>query len=203
MQTWLARVSAAKSLVILDTCESSDLARSSASAETALERLQHATGRSVITASSSAAREGYQGHGLLTGAMLRAFTTGVPGSGHTEITVQRLANFVYNEVPKISLAAWGIRQQPHVRIADDFPIGAPTISESGAPANNLVPSASTHVVVEESDVRELPDLSAAATRRLQPGFTVRVVRREGPFAVVARDGVILGYFPEEALTLLQ
>lgn len=203
LQTWLARIPATKSLIILDTCESSDLARSSAGDETALERLEHATGRSVITASATAAREGYQGHGLLTGAILQAFSSGVQGSSRAEITVQQLANFVYDQVPRISSAAWGVRQQPHVRVADDFPLGTPENSPSAVSTNEIIPAASTHVVIREENVRELPNHDAAINRKLEPGFAVRVLDYDGEFAIVARDGVRLGYFPKSALTTLQ
>src|SRR5262249_61705637 len=75
LQRWLARIPAQKSILILDTCESEGAARSLATdRETAVERLRHATGRSVIAAASAAAFEGYNGHGLLTWAIRDAFT---------------------------------------------------------------------------------------------------------------------------------
>jgi hypothetical protein len=59
LQGWLAKIPAQKSILILDTCESAGATRGlDIERETAIERLRHATGRSIITAANSAALNG-------------------------------------------------------------------------------------------------------------------------------------------------
>src|SRR5262249_48302628 len=122
LQAWLAKIPAQKSILILDTCESAGATRGDIDEETAIERLQHATGRSIITATSSSDLAGYKSHGLLTYAILEELTKSDAG-GNNEVTLAKLAEHVYRQVPVISQRVFGERQQPHNKIADDFPLG--------------------------------------------------------------------------------
>ena len=145
LQKWLAKIPAQKSILILDTCESAAARGGDIEQETAIDRLQHATGRSVITAASSSAFEGYQGHGLLTYTILDELTK-PEGSGNEEVTLSKLAAYVYDQVPKISQQVFGERQQPHNTIADDFPLGervaAVTNAETSAIGRDDIPKIS-------------------------------------------------------------
>jgi hypothetical protein len=70
---WLAKIAAQKRLAIVDTPQSGSLLSTSMSQSArSLERLQYATGVNLIAASNGVALEGYQGHGVLTSALLEA-----------------------------------------------------------------------------------------------------------------------------------
>jgi hypothetical protein len=200
LQKWLAKIPAQKSILILDTCESA-AARGDLERETAIDRLQHATGRSVITAASDSAFEGYQGHGLLTYTILDELTRS-EGSGDEEVTLSKLAAYVYEQVPAISQRVFGVRQQPHSTIADDFPLGervAALARPSGEPA---IPKSPTHVLIREEVVREQPEPEARGQRTITPGAQVRVVELVGDWAAIAADGQKIGFVPVKALAPL-
>ncbi len=173
--------------------------------ETAIDRLQHATGRSVITAASSSAFEGYQDHGLLTYTILEELTK-PEGGGNEEVTLSKLAAYVYDQVPKISQRVFGERQQPHNTIADDFPLGervaAVTNAETSAIGHADIPKTPTHVLIRAERVREQPS-GTEGERTLTVGTLVRVVEPSQGWALIARDGEKLGYVPEDALARIQ
>ena len=206
LQKWLAKIPAQKSILILDTCESAAARGGDIEQETAVDRLQHATGRSVITAASSSAFEGYQGHGLLTYTILNELTK-PEGSSNEEVTLSKLAAYVYDQVPKLSQRVFGERQQPHSTIADDFPLGervaAVTNAETSAIGRDDIPKSPTHVLIRAEQVREQPSSNAQIGRSLAAGTQVRVVQLLNGWAVIAREGEKLGYVPEAALLRLQ
>jgi hypothetical protein len=107
--------------------------------ETAIDRLSLATGQSIITAARQAAYEGYQGHGVLTYAILDALTEKAGGKGH-EVDIYQLAAQVDRTVPEISHSLFGVYQRPHNKIEGNFPIGVtlaaltPPDSEPDIPA---------------------------------------------------------------------
>ena len=73
----MAKIPAQKSLVVLDACEagaSEAFRGGDRERETVMAQLEHATGRNIIAAAPAgkAAYEGYQGHGVLTYAILEA-----------------------------------------------------------------------------------------------------------------------------------
>ena len=200
LQKWLAKIPAQKSILILDTCESA-AARGDLEQETAIDRLQHATGRSVITAASSSAFEGYQGHGLLTYTILEHLTKS-EGSGNEEVTLSKLAAHVYDQVPKISQRVFGERQQPHNTIADDFPLGERVAALAKPETEAAIPKTPTHVLIRSERVHEQASSDAPGERTLAAGTQVRVVQQLNGWAVIAREGEKLGYVPEEALLRL-
>ena len=206
LQKWLAKIPAQKSILILDTCESAAARGGDIEQETAIDRLQHATGRSVITAASSSAFEGYQDHGLLTYTILQELTT-PEGSGNEEVTLSKLAAYVFDQVPKISQRVFGERQQPHNTIADDFPLGervaAVTNAETSAIGQADIPKTPTHVLIRAEQVREKAESDAPGERTLSPGTQVRVVQQLEDWSVIAREGEKLGYVPVGALAPLQ
>ena len=67
LQTWLARIAGAEKHSDPRHLRERVCDPGRCRTKTAIDRLQHATGLSIITAASDAAHEGYQGHGLLTG----------------------------------------------------------------------------------------------------------------------------------------
>src|SRR5262249_54424306 len=152
LQSWLAKIAAQKSILILDTCESAGATRSlDIERETAIDRLKYATGRSVITAASSAAYEGYQGHGLLTYTILDAFRKTDSGADDL-IELLQLAAHVDREVPIISQKVFGMVQRPHNRIEGNFPLGVRTAVVQVGPAAEAIPKEPTHVLLREEQV---------------------------------------------------
>jgi WD40 repeat protein len=203
LQRWLARIPAQKSILILDTCESEGAARSPATArEAAVERLRHATGRSVIAAASTAAYEGYNGHGLLTWAIRDAFTRR-EGSSDEFVELLELAAHIDREVPEISRKWLGVAQRPHAKIEGNFPLGVRLARLPGASDAKAIPKTPTHVLIRPERMRERPAADAPEGRELSPGTQVRVVRVVEHWVAIAREGQELGFVPAEALVRLQ
>ena len=200
LQRWLARIPAQKSILILDTCESDTATRSvDIERETAVDRLRHATGRSIIAASSSAAYEGFQGHGLLTWTILDAFRK-QDGGGDQVVEVVELVAHVDRQVPILSEKVFGFVQRPRNRFeGNSFPLGARLENLSVAPAAGAFPGPPTHVLIRAERVRKRPTADAPGARELSPGAGVRVLEFAGDWALVAREGQTLGYVPAAAL----
>ncbi|MGQ0671401.1 MAG: caspase family protein [Hyphomicrobium sp.] len=204
-QTWLRQIAAQKSILVFDTCESSaaaGLTRGDRERETAIDRLRDATGRSVITAARQAAYEGYKGHGVLTYAILDSLSE-KPGERSGEVDLLQLASHVDREVPIISRSLFGVAQRPHNKIEGNFPIGVRRAGLVAAVDTDAVPAAPTHVVIRAERVREEARPDAPGERELSAGTQVRVVEYKGEWAIVARDGVKMGYVPAAALLKLQ
>jgi hypothetical protein len=204
-QSWLKQITAQKSVLIFDTCESSaaaGLARGDKERETAIDRLRNATGRSVLTASRQAAYEGYKGHGVLTYAVLDALTA-KEGTAVGEVDLLQLAAHVDREVPAISQSLFGIRQRPHYKIENNFPIGIRRASLATGSVETSIPATPTHVVIRQERVREEPRTDAPGERTLSPGTQVRVIELKAEWAIIARDGQKMGYIPLAALAALQ
>jgi uncharacterized caspase-like protein len=60
------------------------------------------------------ALEGYGGHGVFTYALLEGLSTAADDRGF--IQVSRLADFIGDEVPKITKKQWGYEQDPWIDI---------------------------------------------------------------------------------------
>jgi len=203
LQSWLAKLPAQKSILILDTCESATATRSlDIEQETAIDRLRHATGRSVIAAAGNAAFEGYEGHGLLTHTILDAFKK--PEAGYEEeVDLYQLAAHIDRQVPMLSQRVFGVSQRPHNKIEGNFPLGVRTAALLAAPILETISKVPTHVLIQPQRVRPQPTVDAQGERELHPGVQVRVIQFDGPWAFIARDGQRLGYVPAEALLRLQ
>ena len=203
-QSWLAKIVAEKSVIVIDTCESasaSGLVRGSDSERaTAADQLQHATGRNLIAAAGQSAFEGQQlGHGLLTYAVLEALSK---GSGNDEpITVSMLANYVGQAVPALSQRIFGRRQTPTRTLSgNDFPIGVRTATLAPPTAADRPPADPDYVLLRDENVRSKPATDAPVTRALKAPYKVSV--REfvtGGWALIERDGVLLGYVPARSV----
>jgi hypothetical protein len=206
---WLARIAVQKSLLIIDTCEGDAFrgSRGSDSArQTAMDQLQRATGRNIIAASRDAAYEGYQGHGVLTYALLEALDKKSTAGGDERVGVGTLADHVSARVPEISQKSFGIYQNPTRKLSgNDFPIGIrqPVLAPAAAGAGPAIPKEPTHVLVRAELLREKPSVDAPGSLALASGTLVRAVEFHGAGVIVARDGQKLGYVPVEALARVQ
>jgi len=122
-----AKIKTTKSLSLFDTCNSGAVAinRGGLAMKTAIAKLNRATGRATITASSKeqVAMEGYKGHGVFTFAVLEA----LKGRGYgndNKITIKELSAYVEDRVPEITDKIWRERQLPQADMqGNDFPIG--------------------------------------------------------------------------------
>ena len=125
----LSKIQAMKSLTILDTCNSGSFAEAMASRgvlqKTAIAKLNRATGRATIVASSKdqVALEGYKNHGVFTYTLIEALN----GKGYgldNKITIKELAAYIENVLPDRTYEKWGYEQVPQSNITgNDFPIG--------------------------------------------------------------------------------
>ena len=207
-EAWLARIPVQKSLLIIDTCEG-DAFRGSRGTETArqtaMAQLQYATGRNVIAASREAAYEGYQGHGVMTFAILEALDKTVSPGGDDPVRVSALADHIGVRVPEISQRSFGIIQIPTRKLTgNDFPIGIRQSVLAAAKGDGaVIPKEPTHALIRPELLREKPADDAPASRELPAGTQVRAVEFVGSWVIVARDGQKLGYVPADALVRLQ
>lgn len=120
MAEWFAMISAQKSLMLFDTCDSGSLVESSVglglSNVGSSELLGNSTGRAILSASSSqgVALEGYQGSGLFTHVLIEALATG----DHDDdglIDVFELADEVAKRLPVLAQEAFTMDQQSAFR----------------------------------------------------------------------------------------
>jgi WD40 repeat protein len=218
-QQWMAAIPARKSILIYDTCESGTVtvdqpaSRGLAAIEeqaTAIEKLKQATGRTVLAASTETepALEGIKGHGVLSYAVLEALQKG-PVNKDGLIEVTGLISFVDDEVPALSFQAFKRRQIPQAKFnGSNFPFGkpAPVLAAAGdaAPGGSAsVPVKPTHVVISGADVFAQAGGAAPATRKLEAGTLVTLVKTEQGWTLVAREGKPLGYVASSGLAPLK
>ncbi len=124
----LTHIQAMKSLLLLDTCNSGSFAEAVASRniveKTAVARLNKATGRSTIVASSKdqVALEGYDGHGVFTYTILQGMA-GAAKDREGKVTVSGLATYIEDVLPKLTYKKWGYEQIPQKSLQGmDFPL---------------------------------------------------------------------------------
>ena len=130
-QSLLKTIRAQKSLILLDTCHAGAMKLASVASglairgdldeKTAITKLQRATGRTVLMASSDKAMalEGYQQHGFFTAALLQGLSGEADTDKDHRVDGLELAMFVEKRVPIISKD----RQFPiHESNGNNFPI---------------------------------------------------------------------------------
>jgi len=120
----LSKITALKSLVLLDTCNSGSFVEANIQ-KTTTNRLSRATGRATLSASSSSqvAYEGYEGHGVFTYTLIEA----LKGKGYQDdnkISIDELSSYVQDILPNRTIKKWGYKQMPQSSIYGvDFNIG--------------------------------------------------------------------------------
>ncbi len=193
-----------QTLLIFDTCESAAasgfirgdfLAR-----QTVMEQLQHASGQNLIAGGREAAYEGFEGHGILTAALLEVFRKAATGpAGIEKVDVGGLANYVADRVPEISRQQYGILQDPVRKLSgNDFPVGLKVLPP---PAPRQCPDAESFVVTQEAVALDA-EAGQQNQIRLPPGYRVGV-KIEGERALICRDGRKLGYISKDVLARIQ
>jgi hypothetical protein len=199
-QTWLAKIVAQKSLLVFDTCESAAAAGlvrgGERERETAMEQLQNATGENLIAAARQAALEGYKGHGVLTYTILEAFAKPPSPTANDKIDIDGLAAYVGTQVPEITKSLYGMAQEPIRKLTgSNFPLGLRVIDVH---QNSDCPDKQDFIIIGNERLREKPEDQAPGDRVLEAGYTV-AAKFYGSWALVCRDGITLGYVPQQSV----
>jgi WD40 repeat protein len=125
----LMKVTAEKSILLFDTCNSGSFLATPASRglteKTAVDRLKRAIGRAMIVASSDTqvALEGYKGHGVFTYALVDGLSGKADGDRNGYVSVKELSTYVENAVPELTYSTWGYEQLPQSLLPrEDFPL---------------------------------------------------------------------------------
>jgi hypothetical protein len=209
LQRWFAKISAQKSVLLFDACESGALigdriAMRGMEDKTAIDLMTRAVGRTVLTATTDdkPAAEGYRGHGVFTYTILMALA-GADANNDGVIDILELANFVDREVPLLTYDAWKMRQVPQMKVVgSNFPLVSRTsvLAAGNEPAN--VPASPTHVVISAAAIRLNAEPYGSTIFELTAGAQIRVLEIVGDVALVARDGKKLGYVETKLLAPL-
>ena len=207
LQSWVAQVSAQKSVLLLDTCESGSLTNEAVprglARKTAIGRLARAVGRTILTASTDTqpALEGFRQHGLFTYTLLEAFAR-ADTDGDDKVEINELIGYVDERLPELSETVFGYRQVPQYKSrGNNFPLGR-TI-ELVSQVGRLIPRKPTHVVIREAAVYKERDDSESGTDTFMPGVMVRVIEHSDDWAQIAIDGVAIGWIEFSGLATLK
>ena len=208
---WFAKIAAQKAIFIFDTCDSGSVSQVIAGLgrggnvefETAQQRLKEAIGRTLFTASSDeqSAIEGYRNHGLLTYAILEGLAKA--GGDKPLIWLTDLKDYVEDKVRAYSkemktcsvVRLQEYCQQPKVLLGEHNYAVVPRYEkilakiEAGGETYSRIP---THVIIALAEVRQAAR-GEGTTIQLPPGTLITVVKTEGDYAYVAKDGKPLGY----------
>ena len=208
LQSWVSRVSAQKSVLLLDTCESGSLTHKALVGrgledKAAINRLSRAVGRTILTAATDTtpALEGYRQHGLFTYVLLEAFAKG-DADGDNQVEIGELIGYVDARLPELSEANFGYRQVPQYRSQGNiFALGRPVtiLSET----EELIPRTPTHVVISKADIIETPGDPLSVIETFAPGVTVRVVEQADAWVRIAVNGARIGWVETARLAVLQ
>jgi WD40 repeat protein len=131
----VGNIPAQKKLIILDTCNAGKGGKEIQAAllqqtrglteSTAVKILQRAIGSAVFSASSDTqqALEGYRGHGLFTYVLIEGLQGKADIKKEGFITIYGLADFVEEQVVKLSEEVFKRQQTPTIQTGANFPIG--------------------------------------------------------------------------------
>jgi WD40 repeat protein/uncharacterized caspase-like protein len=212
-QNWLSKISAQRSVLLFDTCESGSLTQDQPEIRgleraVAMEKMTAAMGRTTIAASTDTtpALEGYKGHGVFTYAILEGLS-GADGNSSGDIDVLEMISYLDRTVPVLSNEAFKRRQIPQAKFSGSnfvFTRQSSLRPQDNAKSEALTgrPASSTHVVLSSSDARAEPD-GGETLARLQAGMTVSVLRSERGWVLVAKDGKQIGFIPQDAIAQMQ
>jgi uncharacterized caspase-like protein len=220
-QEWSEEIKAQKSIWIFDTCESGSVSQVIASRgatvseiDTAQQQMKNAVGRTVFMAASDqdVANEGYRKHGLLTYAILEGLAKA--GDGRSPmIDLYDLGKYVQTKVPQYARDMKKCYDD-HGQQRCQRPLVLPGSSDysvvpryfavleqlnTGAPEVSRTP---THVLIAAADLMASATRGGEAKRQLSPGTTVTLIKTEGEWAYIAKDGAVLGYVLQRQLAPL-
>jgi uncharacterized caspase-like protein len=128
LQEWLTKITALRSVLIYDTCESGSITEEHSGFRglqqlVAVTKLSQSMGRTVLTATSdvAAAREGYKNHGVFTYVLLQGFAL-ADLNKDGRIDTAELAGYLQTKLPELTEAQLKVRQEPQVKLT-----GAPFV----------------------------------------------------------------------------
>ena len=129
IQEWLSRIPSLRTILIYDTCESGSATAPlngfrGSQQLVAAQKLSRSMGRTVLAATmdDQPAKEGYDGHGFFTAALLRGLAQ-ADENGNGFIEVSELATFISKTLPVFSKSRNYAPQIPQIRIiGSDFPL---------------------------------------------------------------------------------
>lgn len=197
LQRWFATLPARKGIILFDTCESGTLTGDGFETQqlergAANDRLAQATGRSIITASTSAeqAIEGYRNHGLFTYELLDGLNRADADRNGT-IEVSELAAYVYAQVSSLSTKLFNQRQSPQMRVTTDYTFARKIqIFDEEKP---VAASKPTHQLAQNAPLQVKPGVGAKVLRSLAAKMPVTVSESANGWSLIAIDGKPLGY----------
>ena len=201
LQAWFARILAKKAVLMFDTCEAGSLTdraktRGGLERKAALGRLIQATGRATLTATTATqeAYEGYGGHGVFTFALLDAIARAdLNSNGLVELA--ELIQHVDGLVPAITEQRWGAQQFPQMdAYGSNFPLVRQVAALAPTPDDAIIiPVKPTHVSTELLQIFKEAGGAGGIVQQLAPFTTVTLVKSDGGWVLIARDGKALGY----------
>jgi caspase domain-containing protein/WD40 domain-containing protein len=201
LQAWFARIQAKKAVLMFDTCEAGSLVervktRGGLEQKAALGRLIQATGRATLTATTATqeAYEGHGGHGVFTFALLDALARAdLNGNGLVELA--ELIQHLDGLVPAITEKRWGARQFPQMdAYGSNFPLVRQVATLAPTPDDAIIiPVKPTHVSTELLQIFKEAGGAGGIVQQLPPFTTVTLVKSDGGWVLIARDGKALGY----------
>ena len=122
------------------------------------------------------------------------------------IEVSELADYILEQVPKLSERLFKLRQVPQRNMwGDNFAIAkAVAVLPAGvdAPAATI-PTKPTHVVIAPSEVFEQAGGRGVQVHKLDSRYLVTLVKTEQGWVLVAKDGKTLGFVTAAALARMQ
>jgi WD40 repeat protein len=205
-QRWFASISARKSVILFDTCDSGTLAGDETQQlekGAANDRLSQATGRSILAASggSQQALEGYHGHGLFTYEILDAINQ-ADGDRSGTVELNELAAYVYAQVSELSQKVFNQRQVPEMKITANFPLATQTriLQDEVTPIAEAKP---TYQLAQTAQLQIKPSAGATVVRSLSAKTPVTVLESNNGWSLVASEGKPLGYVATRDLAPVQ
>jgi len=197
-QRWMSYIPAQKSVLLYDTCESGSLARDQENGglelDSAVGRLTHATGRTIMTAATDTgpALEGYGGHGMFSYVVLEAI--GVADTDRDgQLEVSELAGYIKDQLPELSFRIFKHRQNPIVDIKGySFSLGAPAIvltskQENASPGTETAPERPQ----QQAALAPAQSASAGASPQTEPAPSPQATgteARAATYFVISRSG---------------
>lgn len=205
LQRGLTFISARRSLLLFDTCDSGTLVGDFAETQgleraAANDRLAQATGRSIITASAGIqeAQDGYRGHGLFTYEMLSALGRADSDDSGT-VELNELAAYVHSQVIDLSVKIFKKPQVPHIKLGADYQLARKTIV-----IKDETPSIAATKQAKIAQVAQLqtqPFANASTVRSLNARTKVTVIDSKDGWSLVGRNGRPIGYVATRDLVL--
>jgi len=122
---WIAQLQTSKFTILIDTCESGSVAQQSFASS--VQRFGTNAGVAIIAGATSKqnAIDGYKKHGIFTYTLLEAMNNNLVYSYDKKLSINEVAGYVKDTLPKLAKKEFGHRQEPTIYMQGDttFVIG--------------------------------------------------------------------------------